>query len=58
MARDEESLASWNDTLVRHDDGAREFADDKGAESALERAASHGWTVVSMRDDWATVFAG
>jgi phosphoserine phosphatase len=42
--------------LVRHDDAEREFAYDAGAEQALERAASDGWTVVSVKDDWSTVF--
>ncbi len=42
--------------LVRHDDAAREFDYTAGAEEALERAAVRGWTVVSMKDDWATVF--
>ena len=43
--------------LVLHDDADREFAYTAGAEDALERARSHGWTVVSVRDDWRTVFA-
>ena len=42
--------------LVLHDDAEREFAYTTGAEQALERAAGDGWTVVSMKDDWATVF--
>jgi phosphoserine phosphatase len=42
--------------LVRHDDPEREFDTDTGAEHALERAARDGWTVVSVRDDWAIVF--
>ncbi|MGW6130637.1 HAD family hydrolase [Cellulomonas sp. NPDC055163] len=42
--------------LVLHDDPDREFAYVAGAERALERAAHSGWTVVSMKDDWATVF--
>ena len=42
--------------LVRHDDGEREFDYTAGAERALERADEQAWTVVSMRDDWATVF--
>ena len=42
--------------LVRHDDAEREFAYSAGAEAALERAEQQGWTVVSMRDDWARVF--
>jgi hypothetical protein len=44
--------------LVRHDDPEREFDYVKGAEHALERARDEGWTVVSVKDDWATVFAG
>ena len=43
--------------LVLHDDPDREFDYVKGAESALERARDEGWTVVSVKDDWATVFA-
>jgi phosphoglycolate phosphatase-like HAD superfamily hydrolase len=42
--------------VVLHDDADREFAYTAGAERALERAATDGWTVVSMRDDWTTVF--
>ena len=42
--------------LVLHDDGEREFDYTTGSEQALEKAASDGWTVVSVRDDWATVF--
>jgi len=42
--------------LVLHDDAEREFAYVSGAERALDRAATSGWTVVSMKDDWATVF--
>jgi phosphoserine phosphatase len=43
--------------LVMHDDPEREFDYVKGAETALERARAEGWTVVSVKDDWATVFA-
>lgn len=42
--------------LVHHDDAEREFAYDGGAEDALERAAEHDWTVISMTDDWSRVF--
>jgi len=42
--------------LVLHDDEEREFAYTSGAEQALDRAASEGWTVVSVKDDWASVF--
>ena len=38
--------------LVLHDDAEREFDYTAGAETALERAAADGWTVVSMKDDW------
>lgn len=43
--------------LVLHDDAEREFDYTAGAEESLEAAATHGWTVVSIRDDWNTVFA-
>ena len=42
--------------LVLHDDDEREFAYTSGAEQALEQAASDGWTVISVKRDWATVF--
>ena len=44
--------------LVRHDDAEREYAYDAGAEMAFQLAPQEGWIVVSMRDDWKTVFAG
>lgn len=43
--------------LVNHDDGEREFAYTELAENAMAEAAERGWTVVSMKDDWKTVFA-
>jgi len=42
--------------LVLHDDPEREFDYVAGAERSLERAKAQGWTVVSIRRDWATVF--
>ena len=42
--------------LLRHDDAAREFAYTAGSETVLERAVQDGWTVVSMKNDWTTVF--
>ena len=42
--------------LVLHDDAEREFDYTAGAEQALERAGQDGWTVVSIKNDWATVF--
>jgi phosphoserine phosphatase len=43
--------------LVLHDDAEREFDYTAGAEQALEQADQDGWTVVSIRNDWATVFS-
>jgi hypothetical protein len=42
--------------LVLHDDAEREFDYVAGAERALDHAASSGWTVVSIKNDWAEVF--
>ena len=41
--------------LVLHDDADREFSYTRGAEDALARATSSGWTIVSMKADWARV---
>jgi hypothetical protein len=41
--------------LLLYDDADREFAYTAGAEEALERAEAQGWTVASIKDDWATV---
>jgi hypothetical protein len=54
-------LVIWGDdiaitNLVLHDDADREFDYVKGAEQALDVAKSAGWTVVSVTNDWATVF--
>ncbi|HEY6568929.1 MAG TPA: hypothetical protein VIZ22_01490, partial [Candidatus Limnocylindrales bacterium] len=43
--------------LLLHDDAEREFDYTAGAEHALERAGDKGWTVISVKDDWTTVFA-
>ena len=42
--------------LVLHDDAEREFDYTAGAEKSLETAAARGWTVVSIKNDWAAVF--
>jgi phosphoglycolate phosphatase-like HAD superfamily hydrolase len=42
--------------LILHDDAEREFDYMTGAEDALKRAAADAWTVVSMKNDWSTVF--
>ena len=42
--------------LIVHDDAEREFDYASGAEHALAIADSRGFTVVSIKNDWATVF--
>ncbi len=42
--------------LVHHDDARREFAYDAGAERVLAEAKERGWTVISVKEDFATVF--
>jgi phosphoserine phosphatase len=42
--------------LVLHDDDEREFDYTIGAEQALEQAETAGWTIISMKNDWTTVF--
>ena len=42
--------------LLLHDDSEREFGYTRGAEQALEQAGRNGWTIVSMKTDWATIF--
>jgi phosphoserine phosphatase len=42
--------------LVNHDDADREYAYTSAAEKSLAAAAENGWTVVSMKNDWASIF--
>ena len=47
--------------LIHHDDAEREWAYDRDSkighlDKALDEAVTRGWTVVSMRDDWRTIF--
>ncbi len=42
--------------LVHHDDDVREYAYDEGAETAIELASVHDWTVISMKEDFMDVF--
>ena len=47
--------------IVHHDDADREFAYDRNSkigklDKALDEAQAKGWTVVSMKRDWKTVF--
>jgi phosphoglycolate phosphatase-like HAD superfamily hydrolase len=48
--------------IVHHTDGEREVAYDREShigklDKALDEGKSKGWTIVSMKDDWKTVFA-
>jgi hypothetical protein len=43
--------------LLLHDDADREFDYTAGAEDVLAEARDSDWTVVSIKDDWSTVFA-
>ena len=47
--------------LVHHDDADREYAYDRASpigklDKALDEASARGWTVVSMKSDWKTIF--
>jgi phosphoserine phosphatase len=47
--------------ILHHDDGEREYAYDRDShagrlEKALDDAETKGWTIVSMKRDWANVF--
>jgi phosphoglycolate phosphatase-like HAD superfamily hydrolase len=42
--------------LLHHDDAGREYAYDEGSETALQMASREGWCVISMKDDWKSVF--
>lgn len=47
--------------LVHHTDAAREWSYDRKShvgklDKALDEASNRGWTVVSIKDDWNTVF--
>jgi sugar/nucleoside kinase (ribokinase family) len=42
--------------IILHDDGEREFEYTIGADKALKQAEVDGWIVVSIKNDWVTVF--
>ena len=42
--------------LVVADDTEREYGDAKKAASMYDEAASAGWTAISMKDDWASIY--
>lgn len=43
--------------LINHDDRSGEFAYQEPDNASLNAAATHGWTVVSIQDNWQQVFA-
>jgi phosphoserine phosphatase len=48
--------------IVHHDDAAREFAYDRDShigklERGLDEAGARGWSLISVKDDWNTVYA-
>jgi hypothetical protein len=42
--------------LIDHDDGEREFAYQESDNASLNAAQANGWQVVSIKNDWQTVF--
>lgn len=47
--------------IVHHDDAAREFAYDRDShfgklDQAMDDAGKEGWHLISMKDDWKTIF--
>jgi hypothetical protein len=47
--------------IVHHTDAEREYAYDRKSpvgklDKALDEAGAKGWTVVSMKNDWAVIF--
>ena len=47
--------------IVHHDDAKREWAYDRQShigqlDKAWDEAVAKGWTVVSMKDDWKTIY--
>jgi phosphoserine phosphatase len=43
--------------LVLHDDAAREFDYVNGAEEVIDAAQANAWPIISMKNDWRTVFS-
>ena len=43
--------------LVVHDDAEREFAYTRAAERSVVKTREQGWTQVSMKNDWNTLFS-
>ena len=43
--------------IINHDDSTREFFYQEKDSASLKAAAKNKWNVVSMKNDWETVFA-
>ena len=43
--------------MVNHDDSEREFAYEEKGNASLNASKKYGWNVVSMKNDWKTIFA-
>jgi hypothetical protein len=49
--------------IVHHDDSTREWAYDRGShigklERGLDESSKRGWLLVSMKNDWKSIFPG
>ena len=49
--------------IVHHDDADREWAYDRGShigglERGLDEGPKRGWTIVSMKNEWKTIYPG
>lgn len=42
--------------IINHDDNKREFAYQEPDNVSLNAAAQNGWLIISMKNDWQTVF--
>jgi hypothetical protein len=55
-ADDNNPIGKSLEILIHHDDPIREFSYDKGAEKVLEESKERNWNIVSMKDDFVTIF--
>jgi haloacid dehalogenase-like hydrolase len=55
-ADDNNKVGKSLEILIHHDDGVRECSYDKGAENVLKEAKDRNWDVVSMKNDFASIY--